>query len=223
MPGQAEAVLKAAVDSATLQAASAHAGRLGGENRWMQEKARILVVEDEPAIREAVLSALRDAGYRAEGRGDVDDFAAVVDVFRPDLAVLDVMLPGRDGFALAADLRRRCDAAVLFLTARDAVCDRLRGFAAGGDDYLVKPFVMAELLARVTAILRRLGRVPSAVEVGDLLLDEEAGIAVRAGSALELTATELRLPPGAGVPARLGDPARPGATRRAARRALRRG
>ncbi|GHE07937.1 response regulator transcription factor [Klenkia taihuensis] len=154
---------------------------------------RVLVVEDEAAIRDGVVTALADEGCAVEGRPDGSTLAADLAGFRPDLVVLDVMLPGRDGLALAADVRRAGDAGVVVLTARDAVPDRLAGFAAGADDYLVKPFAMAELVARVRAVLNRRGRWPGAVEVGDLVVDEPAGTATRAGADLELTATELRL------------------------------
>lgn len=160
----------------------------------MTVPARVLVVEDEDAIRTSVVAALRDAGYRAEGMADAVLLEQVVTAFRPDLAVVDVLLPGpRSGFDVAKEVRSRCDAGVVVLTALDQVADRLRGFQAGADDYLVKPFAMAELLARVGAVLRRLGRVPATVEVGDLVLDGDAGDARRAGEPLELTATELRL------------------------------
>lgn len=157
-------------------------------------KARILVVEDQPTVREALVAALRDAGYALEAMADGAGFERIVDTFRPDLAILDVMLPGeRDGLELGRQLRQRSDAALLFLTARDAVDDRLGGFAAGADDYLVKPYVTAELLARVGAMLRRLGRIPATVQVGDLVLDEAAGVASRGGERLDLTGTEFRL------------------------------
>ncbi len=160
----------------------------------MTVPARVLVVEDEETIREAVAAALGDAGYRVLGLPDASGVEQAVTEFRPDLAVVDVLLPGgRDGLAVARDVRARCDAGVLVLTALDQVSDRLRGFEAGADDYLVKPFAMAELVARVGALLRRLGRVPSTVEVGDLMLDADAGQARRGGESLELTATELRL------------------------------
>lgn len=156
--------------------------------------ARVLLVEDEPVIRDALAGSLTDAGYQVQARADGAGFEAWVDAFRPDLAVLDVMLPGdRDGLALARAVRARSDAAVLMLTARDGVPDRLDGFAAGADDYVVKPFAAAEVLARVAAILRRLGRVPATVQVGDLVLDEDASVATRAGQVLELTGTEFRL------------------------------
>ncbi len=153
----------------------------------------MLVVEDSDAIRAAVLSALRDAGHVVEGAASGATIERDLGAFRPDLVVLDVMLPGRDGFALLDVVRRHSDAGVVMLTARDGVADRLRGLTAGADDYVVKPFVLAELVARVAAVLRRMGRAPSTVEVGDLVLDAESGVAVRAGAPLELTATELRL------------------------------
>lgn len=151
------------------------------------------MVEDSDVIRAAVLSALRAAGHVADGAADGSALEHDLDAFRPDLVVLDVMLPGRDGFALLDVVRRHTDAGVVMLTARDEVADRLRGLTAGADDYLVKPFVLAELVARVGAVLRRRGRAPSTIEVGDLVLDADSNIAVRAGTALDLTATELRL------------------------------
>jgi two-component system, OmpR family, response regulator len=155
--------------------------------------ARVLVVEDAEAIRAAVLAGLREAGYGTTGRVDGRTLEQDLSTFRPDLVVLDVMLPGRDGFALLDVVRRSSDAGVVMLTARDAVDDRLRGLHGGADDYVVKPFALAELVARVTAVLRRTGRTPSVVEVGDLLIDAAAGAVVRAGVPIELTATELRL------------------------------
>ncbi|MBW0119576.1 response regulator transcription factor [Pseudonocardia abyssalis] len=155
--------------------------------------ARVLVVEDAEAIRTAVLSGLTAAGFDAAGRVDGSALERDLETFRPDLVVLDVMLPGRDGFALLEVVRRHSDAGVLMLTARDGVEDRLRGLHGGADDYVVKPFALAELVARVTAVLRRMGRTPSTVEVGDLLVDAAAGAVSRAGVPIELTATELRL------------------------------
>jgi two-component system OmpR family response regulator len=155
--------------------------------------ARVLVVEDAEAIRAAVVAALTAAGYGAAGRVDGRTLEEDLTHFRPDLVVLDVMLPGRDGFALLDVVRRSSDAGVVMLTARDAVDDRLRGLGGGADDYVVKPFVLAELVARVTAVLRRMGRAPATVEIGDLLIDATAGQVRRAGRPIELTATELRL------------------------------
>ena len=155
--------------------------------------ARVLVVEDEPPIREALRVAFVQAGHDVLALPDGDRFEHQLDAFRPDLVVLDVMLPGRDGFTLARELRSRTDAAVLFLTARDDLDDRLRGFDAGADDYVAKPFAVSEVLARSSAALRRLGRIAATVQVGDLVLDEGAGVAVRGAHVLDLTATEWRL------------------------------
>ena len=153
-----------------------------------------MVVEDEPSIRDALVRAMTDAGFRVQAAADGRGFAELIETFRPDLVLLDVMLPGRDGFALARDVRATSGCPVLFLTARDDVQDKLTGFAVGADDYIVKPFILEELLARVTAVLRRSGRLRSQViEVGDLIVDGTAGTAARAGEALSLTATELRL------------------------------
>lgn len=157
-------------------------------------EARILVVEDSEAIREAVLAALDDAGHRSTGLVDGTTLEKSLSAFRPDLVILDVMLPGaRDGFALIPVVRRTCDAGIVMLTARDELTDRLRGLDGGADDYILKPFAIDEVVSRVGAVLRRLGRIATCVEVGDLMLDLDAGVAARAGSALDLTATELRL------------------------------
>jgi two-component system OmpR family response regulator len=156
--------------------------------------ARVLLVEDETAIRDAVTTALTDAGYLVCDQPDGTALRDLTEAFRPDLAILDITLPGPDGLALARLLRARGDLPILFLTARDGLDDRLEGFAAGADDYLVKPFALAELLARVHALLRRSGVLRSVTtEVGDLVLDESARAAWRAGQPLDLTPTELRL------------------------------
>jgi len=155
--------------------------------------ARILIVEDTEAIRAAVRSALRDSGYEVLARVDGRELEADLAQFRPDLVVLDIMLPGRDGFQLLEVIRRASIAGVVMLTARDGVPDRLRGLEAGADDYVLKPFVLAELVARVGAVLRRLGRTPSTVQIGDLLVDADSGVVLYAGSTVDVTATELRL------------------------------
>ena len=156
--------------------------------------ARVLVVEDEPSLREAIGHALAGAGFTVETASDGHDFPAVLARFRPDAAVLDISLPGESGLRLAQRLKHAGDTPVLFVTARDGVAERLAGFAAGADDYILKPFVLAELVARVTAVLRRTGRlVSSTLQVGDLIVNDDAATATRAGVLLELTATERRL------------------------------
>ncbi|MCV7396964.1 response regulator transcription factor [Mycobacterium paraseoulense] len=154
---------------------------------------RVLVVEDSETIREMVSEALTDVGYHAVGRRDGDGLEEVLDGLRPDLVVLDVMLPGRDGFDLIDVVRDWGDAGIVLITARDGLQDRLRGLDGGADDYVIKPFELAELVSRVGAVLRRRGRLPQVVQVGDLMLDADAGVAARGGRRLDLTATELRL------------------------------
>lgn len=154
---------------------------------------RVLIVEDTESIRVAVESALSDEGYETLALPDGSRFEENLAGFRPDLVLLDVMLPGRDGFALLRATRSSTDAGVILVTARDAVTDRLTGLNSGADDYVVKPFALAELVARVAALLRRLGRVPSVIQVADVVIDAEAGTVLRRNVPLDLTATELRL------------------------------
>src|ERR1700758_5286579 len=115
-------------------------------------RGRVLVVEDADAIRAAVESGLAGAGYTVLTRGDGRDLEQILTQFRPDVVVLDVMLPGRDGFALLGVVRSRSDAGVVMLTARDGIDDRLRGLSSGADDYVVKPFMLAELVARIVRV-----------------------------------------------------------------------
>lgn len=154
---------------------------------------RVLVVEDSEAIREMVSEALTDAGYHADTRCDGTELEETLAGLRPDLVVLDVMLPGRDGFELIDVVREYGDVGIVLITARDGLPDRLRGLDGGADDYVVKPFELAELVSRVGAVLRRRGRVAAVVRFGDVILDAEAGVAARDGHPLDLTATELRL------------------------------
>ncbi|MFI5730943.1 response regulator transcription factor [Kribbella sp. NPDC051587] len=155
--------------------------------------ARVLVVEDAEPIRTAVGIALTEAGHEVRTRADGDGLERELAGFRPDLVLLDVMLPGRDGFELLGVTRETSNAGVILLTARDGVEDRLHGLRTGADDYVVKPFVLAELIARVEAVLRRMGRLRTVLEVGDLVIDVEAGVATRGGDVVELTATEYKL------------------------------
>jgi DNA-binding response OmpR family regulator len=153
---------------------------------------RVVVVEDERPVREAVLDALRAERFTATAFDDLPSPADVL-VVAPDLAILDVLLPSGNGFELARLLRQQADLPIIFLTARDAIADRVAGLELGADDYLVKPFALEELMARVRAVLRRRGAIPQVLEVERLLVDEEHGFAARAGRELALTSTELRL------------------------------
>lgn len=168
---------------------------LGKTREMAARKARILVVEDDAAIRSALDVALRNEGYQVCAEADGSSVRDVAAQFRPDVAVLDVRLPvGPDGYQIARQLRNESELPILFLTAADELEARLAAFEAGADDYLVKPFAMAELLARLQALLRRSGRLEAAVwEVGDLLVDEGARKVIRGGESLELTSTEYAL------------------------------
>jgi two-component system, OmpR family, response regulator len=160
----------------------------------MGRPSRVIFVEDDEAVRNALALELRAAGYVVQAELDGSSLEEVAESFRPDIAILDVMLPGRSGFELARELRKKSDLPILFLTARDAVSSRLAGFSAGADDYVIKPVVVEELLARLRALLRRSGRLEAEVlEVGDLILDEPACVVRRGGTKIELTPIEFQL------------------------------
>jgi len=158
---------------------------------------RVLVVDDEANLVEVVTMALRFQGFSVESAATGHDALAAVTRFKPHLMVLDVMLPDMEGFDVAARLgAQRAGLPIIFLTARDATEDKVRGLSGGGDDYMTKPFSLEELVARIRAILRRAGQASpeSGVLVfADLELDEESREVTRAGAPVELTATEYRL------------------------------
>jgi len=154
---------------------------------------RIMIVEDGETIRLAVAAALRSHGYEVSASRDGSMMESELAAHRPDLVLLDVMLPGRDGFELLEIVRAASTAAVIMLTARDATADRVHGLSAGADDYLVKPFAMAELIARVEAVLRRTRPGGAVLRVGDLELTPDANRVRRAGAEIELTETERRV------------------------------
>ncbi len=156
---------------------------------------RILLVEDEPKMADVVARGLRHEGYAVDVAGDGDEALFQVRVYEYDLVILDVMLPGADGFEVCRTLRDEGRwSPVLMLTARDDVADRIRGLDVGADDYLVKPFSFGELLARVRALLRRRPRRrPPVLRVGDIELDPAAHQVRRAGQDVELSAREFAL------------------------------
>ncbi|MET8812432.1 response regulator transcription factor [Streptomyces sp. NPDC004549] len=160
----------------------------------------VLVVEDDPSIRTLLTSALTAAGYTVTSAATGREAMAEVGGRRPDLIVLDVMLPDTDGFRLTRELRARgAYTPVLFLTARTGVEDRIIGLSSGGDDYVAKPFHVQEVLLRIRAILRRGSAPPSARDVrpplryADLTLNEHTREVRRAGQPLKLSPTEFRL------------------------------
>jgi two-component system, OmpR family, response regulator MprA len=157
---------------------------------------RILVVDDEPAVREAVERALRLEGHEVALAADGGEALDSLGDGAPDAVVLDVLMPRVDGLELCRRMRARGDRTpVLMLTARDAVSDRVAGLDAGADDYLVKPFALEELLARVRALLRRTAPEADRRPVGhaDLVLDPASHEVTRAGRLVELTRTEFQL------------------------------
>jgi DNA-binding response OmpR family regulator len=155
--------------------------------------ARILLIEDSEAIRLPVCTVLGAQGFEVRSALNGNDLEALLGSFCPDLVILDVMLPGRDGFELLGAVRHGSQAAVLMLTARDSLADRVHGLREGADDYVVKPFAMAELVARIHALLRRVRPGGSETAIADLVINEDATRVERAGSVLDLTDTERRL------------------------------
>jgi two-component system, OmpR family, response regulator len=161
------------------------------------EHTRLLVVDDEPNLAEVVTMALRFNGFTVETAASGREALAAVSSFKPHLIVLDVMLPDMEGFEVARRLgAQRAGVPIIFLTARDATEDKVRGLSGGGDDYMTKPFSLEELVARIRTILRRTGQATpesSRLVFEDLELDEESREVTRAGAPIELTATEYRL------------------------------
>ena len=157
---------------------------------------RALIVEDDRTIAEFVAQGLREAGFAVDRAGDGEE-GLLTAIGQPyDVAIVDLMLPKRDGLALIDELRRRGHTVpVLILSARRSVDDRVRGLQAGGDDYLTKPFAFAELLARVQALVRRASRSPepTTLTFGDLSLDLLARRVTRGGASIELRPREFSL------------------------------
>ena len=160
---------------------------------------RVLVVDDEPSISQLLSMALRYDGWQVEVAANGAEAVSRATEFGPDVMVLDIMLPDFDGMQVLSRLRAGGDLVpVLFLSALGSVDDRVKGLTAGGDDYMVKPFSIEELIARLRALVRRsrlqLDRAPDPVlRVGDLTLNEDSYEVARGGEAIELTSTEFEL------------------------------
>ncbi|MGY2064821.1 response regulator transcription factor [Blastococcus sp. SYSU DS0619] len=162
-------------------------------------EARLLVVDDEPNIRELLSASLRYAGFEVATAADGQQALALAASYRPDLLVLDVMMPGLDGFGVVRRLRETGrHTPVLFLTARDAPEDKISGLTLGGDDYVTKPFSLDEVVARIRAVLRRTAGAQRTVEAprltfADIELDEESHEVIKAGEVISLSPTEFKL------------------------------
>ena len=155
---------------------------------------RVLAVEDEPDLLNSLMKALREDDYAVDGAPDGDEGLFKAESYDYDAIVLDIMLPGIDGWELLRRLRKTKKTPVLMLTARDAVRDRVRGLDTGADDYLVKPFELAELLARLRALIRRAAsQAESRLKIGDVVIDTAARTVMRRGEVIELTAREYSL------------------------------
>ncbi|HVV74987.1 MAG TPA: response regulator transcription factor [Mycobacteriales bacterium] len=162
-------------------------------------EARLLVVDDEPNIVELLSASLRFTGFEVATAADGQEALRLVESFQPDLVVLDVMMPGIDGFEVVRRMREgKHLMPVLFLTARDATEDKIAGLTLGGDDYITKPFSLEEVVARIRAVLRRIdgagSRKPTPVlRYGDMQLDDDSHEVLKAGQPVELSPTEYKL------------------------------
>lgn len=160
--------------------------------------ARLVVVDDEPNIRELLSASLRFAGFDVTTASDGTEALQIVDQVRPDLLVLDILMPGLDGFGVVRRLRADgIQVPVLFLTAKDATQDLVQGLTLGGDDYVTKPFSLEELVARIRAVLRRSSGTRAGeratVNFADIELDEDSHEVLKAGEPVSLSPTEFKL------------------------------
>lgn len=160
-------------------------------------EATIVVVDDEPSIRRLLMASLHFSGFEVVSASSGSEGIEVIEKVKPDLIVLDVMLPDIDGFTVTRRLRKDgYEAPVLFLTARDDTQDKIMGLTAGGDDYVTKPFSLEEVVARIRAILRRTRREGDdnpIVRVGDLEINEDSHDVTRHGKIIDLSPTEYKL------------------------------
>ena len=158
---------------------------------------RVLVVDDEPSITDLVATVLRYEGFEVDVAANGWDALRKAGAFGPDLVILDIMLPDHDGFEIHRRLRDRgLDVPVIFLTARDATEDKVRGLTLGGDDYVTKPFSLEELVARIRAVLRRTGGTATGsarLRFADLEMDEDSHEVRRGSTLIELRPTEYNL------------------------------
>jgi DNA-binding response OmpR family regulator len=156
----------------------------------------ILLVDDDARLREIVGMALEGEGYGVRTAASAEEAVAILDRDDPDLLILDVMLPGRDGFELCREIRTKSPVPILMLTAKTDTVDIVVGLESGADDYVTKPFVTKELVARIRALLRRVRateQVPRKLSVGDLEIAPDAATVAKRGEPVHLTKTEFKL------------------------------
>ena len=162
-----------------------------------KDEVSIVVVDDEPSIRQLLMAALHFQGFNVVSAATGTEAIEVIEKTKPDLVVLDVMLPDIDGFAVTRRLRKdSIDSPVLFLTARDDTQDKIMGLTVGGDDYVTKPFSLEEVVARIRAILRRTrqeGDDNPIIRVGDLEVNDDSHDVIRHGQVIDLSPTEYKL------------------------------
>ena len=156
-------------------------------------KARILVVDDEVGLATEISVALRAAGYLTRVVHDGNEALKTILEAKPDLVLLDIMLPGLNGFEIGEQAINKLGVPIIFMTARDAAEDKMRGLSVGADDYVTKPILMGELLLRVRAVLRRTGVLVAPIAIGDLVINEDEASVKYAGEEIHLTNTEYRL------------------------------
>ena len=156
---------------------------------------KIMIIEDDPAIREELALLLENGGYTTLVITRFTDIPAQAAQEHPNLILLDIGLPGKDGFALCAALRKVVPAPIIFVTSRDAGADEVRALSLGGDDYITKPYSVPVLLARIKAVLRRSGEPEQAdlLEAGELRLSLTKGVVSSSGKAVELSRNELQI------------------------------
>ena len=155
---------------------------------------RVLVVEDEPDLLDSLLRAVREDGYAADGAPDGEEGLYKAENYEYDAILLDIMLPGIDGWEVLRRLRKSRKTPVLMLTARDAVRDRVKGLDTGADDYVVKPFDIEEVLARLRALIRRsASEAKPCLEIGEVVIDIASRTVTQSGNPVALTAREYAL------------------------------
>lgn len=161
------------------------------------ENVKVLIVDDEPNIRDLLSTSLRFAGFSVHAVGNGADAVNAAEKGAPDIILLDVMLPDMNGFSVTKKLRSMgINAPVLFLTARDETADKVTGLTVGGDDYMTKPFSLDEIVARINAILRRTKQVEteeSVLEVGEIRINQDAHEVFANGQPIDLSPTEYKL------------------------------